>query len=92
MKKTSTDVFLGFADNDDIFGPDQTIDNIEGVAGVVADIVETTDPEEPEPTVQYDLEQVQLAAGIVREYIRRTRLLTIAVVAIVLYLVLKEIS
>ena len=70
------------------------LDDIDGVENLVDDITSTSN--EPstgsgtEGTVQFDYEKAQLVGGIVREYFRRQRLLTYAVIGIVLYLVLKE--
>lgn len=65
------------------------IDDIREAEAAVTDIV--ADAGTPEtPVTEYDLATANAMAGIVGEYVRRVRLLTYAVVAIALYLVLKE--
>lgn len=79
--------------NSGVFGasqPNETIDDLNEVKTAVDDIIDDPEVETETPNVEYDLEKAQLAAGIVQAYIKRVRLLTIAVVAIVLYLVIKE--
>lgn len=90
MRKQSNAWLDNVSDNEFITANETPqLNDIDEVTKVVEALTE--DPE-PETTVQYDMEKAQLAAGIVSEYIRRTRLLTIAVVAIALYLVIKEIK
>ena len=68
------------------------IDDINEVNEVVGDIADPLPDTGTEGTVQIDMEKVQLVSGIAREYFRRQRLLTYAVIGIVLYLVLKEVN
>ena len=92
MNKTPNNDWLGCND-DDVFGigvEPQHIDDIDEVNEVVEDLTEEPDSTKPEDAIQFDVEKVQLVGGIVHEYFRRQRLLTIAVIAIVIYLVLKE--
>jgi len=67
------------------------IDDVEEVSATVDDIVETM-PEDTTPSEvgQEYLLTIQQLANVAGEYARRIRLLTWAVVAIVVYLVLKE--
>lgn len=81
LDDTDDDVF------DQAFG-NAPIGDLGDTAAAVGDI--TADTGVPQEAPGLDLERASLAAAIVRETVRRVRLLTVAVVAIVLYLVLKE--
>lgn len=66
------------------------IDDIEEVVGAVDDIVETATPSADEPSA--GISPNMALAQLVGQYARRVRLLTWAVVAIVVVLVLKEVN
>ena len=68
----------------------EQLDTVEEVSTVVDKLQDTTDPVGAATTGEEYLLTMQQLASVAAEYARRIRLLTWAVVAIVVYLVLKE--
>lgn len=68
------------------------IDDIEEVETAVEEIVETATPGEDVPEPQTDNADSLALAQLVGQYARRVRLLTWAVMAIAIVLVLKEVK
>ena len=73
------------------FAPEpDPIGDLEGVGDALSDITNTQGNPAEDGGQQVNVAVLQSVAGIVLEYSRRLRLLTYAVVAIAIYLVLKE--
>lgn len=70
--------------------PNETIDDVAEVSATVDDIIETVPGEASANVGEEYMLTVQQLGAVAGEYVRRVRLLTWAVVAIVAYLILKE--